>query len=194
MDSKVFFTSIKGTLFGKMDQGQVDGVNAILAAFGTADRRFIAYGLATAYHETAKTMQPVMETLATTVDEAIRRLDVAFAAGKLPWVKQPYWKKDADGKSWLGRGLVQLTHEANYRKLGDAIGVNLVADPEKARDDATAAKIMVVGMTQGLFTGKKLGDYLTAKSTDFVNCRRIINGTERADLVAAYATKFLAAL
>lgn len=49
-------------------------------------------------------------------------------------------------------------------------------------------------MDRGLFTGKKLADYFTSKSSDWVNARRIINGTDRADVIAGYAKDFYNAL
>ena len=63
------------------------------------DRYQLAYVLATARHETANTMKPVMETLADNVTEAQRRLERAWTGGRLPWVKTPYWRTDSDGKS-----------------------------------------------------------------------------------------------
>jgi predicted chitinase len=77
----------------------------------------------------SQTMQAVRETLATTDDGATNALEKAWEAGKLSWVKTPYWRKDAEGKSRFGRGLVQITRKANYQKLGLLIGVDLVKDP-----------------------------------------------------------------
>ena len=45
-------------------------------------------------------------------------------------------------------------------------------------------------MKLGTFTGKKLDDYVTLSKSDFVSARRIINGTDRADLIAGYAEQF----
>jgi putative chitinase len=45
------------------------------------------------------------------------------------------------GPQYHGRCLVQLTHDYNYRAAGDAIGVNLVANPDAAMEPANAAKI-----------------------------------------------------
>lgn len=50
---------------------------------------------------------------------------------------------------------------------------------------------MVDGMEAGRFTGKKLSDYLPG---DYVNARRIINGTDKAEQIAGYARQFEAAL
>ncbi len=57
-------------------------------------------------------MQAVRETLATTDAGAIRALESSWMRGKLPWVNTTYWRKHPDGKSWFGRGLVQITHKA----------------------------------------------------------------------------------
>jgi len=71
---------------GRLRQGQVDGLSAMLdgwqARVRAAIRGKLAYVLATAFHETAATMQSVRETLATTDETEIRRLDAAFAAGR----------------------------------------------------------------------------------------------------------------
>ncbi|KQV27834.1 hypothetical protein ASC97_05565 [Rhizobium sp. Root1203] len=193
----IFFDQIRPVLFSKgMAQSQVNGINAILSENDKAplDPRWLAYILATAYWETAQTMQPVRETKASTDDEAIRILDRAYANRELPWVKAPYWRKDADGKSWLGRGFPQLTHKANYQKLSKATGVDLVADPDRAMDLPVAIDIMFLGMIQGLFTGAKLGDFFNGTKNDWVNGRRIINGVESAEKVAGIAKTFYAAL
>lgn len=96
-----------------------------------------------------------------------------------------------DGYRYRGRGLVQITWKRNYRLFGDLLGVDLVTQPELARDWDVATRIMVNGMVEGLFTGKSLSDYITGDQTDFVGARRIINGTDRAEVIADYAQQFL---
>jgi hypothetical protein len=49
---------------------------------------------------------------------------------------------------------------------------------------------MFAGMRKGIFTGKKFADYFSANKTDWVNARRIINGTDKARLIAEYAQDF----
>lgn len=124
MDRTAFYDRVRNAPFpGKLTREQVDGMNVILDEWdkrGLTELSWLAYMLATAYHETAHIMQPVIETRRASeptnpsVDTAIVRLDNAWNAGKLKWVKQPYWRKDADDMSWLGRGFVQLTHKSNY--------------------------------------------------------------------------------
>lgn len=194
-----FFDHIREKLFPNgLNQSQVEGHEAILDAWekdhAGDDDRWLAYILATAYHESARTMQPVRETLANSDEQAAKRLENAWDAGKLSWVKIPYWRKDADGKYWFGRGLVQITFKANYDKLGKAIGVDLVADPDRTLKMDVAVKIIFYGMLNGSFTGHKLADYLKGPKADWVNARKIINGLDRADAIAGYGKAYYAAL
>lgn len=194
-----FFDYVRGHLFdGSLKQAQVDGLTAILDKWeremADADDRWLAYMLATAHHETGRTMQPVRETFASSDDRAIAILERAFRTGRLPWVSKPYWRKDADGKSWLGRGLVQLTHKANYVKMANATGLDLVGRPELAMDLKTAVDILFYGMIHGSFTGKKLSDYFAGRKQEWENARRIINGEDKKMLVASYAKEYYAAI
>lgn len=200
MNRTAFYAALRSSTsaaFGKpLSQQQVQGCEAILdeAERRASPLKHAAYVLATAYHESAATMQPVRETLASTDDRAILILEKSWKAGKLPWVKTPYWRKDADGKSWLGRGLVQLTWKANYEKMSRVTGVDLVANPSLAMDMDIAVKILFAGMEQGSFTGKKLSDYITEGKADYFGARRIVNGTDRAADIAVLAKAFETAL
>jgi len=200
MNRANFYASVRqrasGVFGTSITQSQVQGVETIIdegERRGTPLRQ-LAYILATAYHESAHTMQAVRETLAKTDDGAIRALEAAWKAGKLSWVNTPYWRKDADDKSWFGRGLVQITHKANYQKLGMLIGVDLVKDPSKALELSTAVQILFTGMELGSFTGKALADYISDGRADYEGARRIVNGTDKAALIAGYAEAFERAL
>lgn len=194
-----FFDHIRTVLFdGSLKQSQVDGLTAILdkweGEMPKDDDRWLAYMLGTAHHETGRTMQAVRETFASTDDKAIAILEKAFKAGKLTWVSTPYWRKDSKGRSWLGRGLVQLTHKSNYEKMAKETGIDLVGDPSQAMNLGVAVEIMFKGMIKGSFTGKKLGDFFSTTKEDWRGGRRIINGTEKADLVASYAKNYYGAI
>ncbi|MBR0556372.1 hypothetical protein J5J10_11850 [Ciceribacter sp. L1K23] len=197
--SKAFFDAVRRDPFaGRLSRGQVAGMTAIAAAWeplaAGEDRRGLAYGLATAFHETAGTMQAVRETLAKTDAQAVARLDRAYAAGRLPQVKRPYWRPDGEGRTWYGRGLVQITHRANYQRLSEATGIDLVSDPDRAMDLEVAATVLVVGMVKGLFSGRRLGEFFNGTVEDWTGARRIVNGTDRADLVAGYGRAFWRAM
>lgn len=183
-----FFDAMRPMFGGSLTQDQVNGLLVILEAWkkvGSGKLRDLAYILATAKHETADTMQPVRETKAPTDAKAKEWLTKAWKAGKLGQVKTPYWNT-----GFFGRGYVQLTHEDNYRKAGDKLGLDLVADPSKAMIPEIAALILIRGMQEGWFTGKKLSDF----PSDFVSSRAVVNGSDRATLIAGYAYGFLQAL
>ena len=203
VDSQAFFTRVRHDLFGgRLNQGQVDGMSAIRSGWesrvaeGCEEHHGhqLAYVLATAFHETAATMQPVRETLAETDEAAILRLDRAFAGGRLASVRRPYWRLDKGGRCWLGRGLVQLTHKRNYETMGRLTGIDLVADPCRAMEMDVAVAILIEGMRRGSFTGKRLDDYFSPTRCDWTGARRIINGTDRAEKVGGYGRVFATAL
>ncbi|MBB3392701.1 hypothetical protein FHT82_005488 [Rhizobium sp. BK275] len=199
IDRQFFFDTVQHTLFkDSLTPAQIEGMNAIFdywdANLATADRRWLAYILATAFHETAYTMQPVRETLATSDSRAVEILETAFASGRLSWVKTPYWRLDEDGKSWLGRGLVQLTHRRNYEAMSEVTGIDLVAEPDRAMEMVPAVTILIEGMLRGSFAGHRLCDHLNKEREDWVNARRIVNGTDRAEKLAEYGRAFLAAI
>lgn len=177
IERKPFFDAIRGSLYGgTLAQGQVDGIEAVLREWekrGLTDCRWLAYMLATDKHETNATMQAVRE--AYWLSEDWRRTHLRY------W---PYY----------GRGLVQLTWEANYRAMSAITGVDLIANPDAALDLDHAVQVMFYGMEHGTFTGKKLADYFSSSVDDPVGARRIINGTDKAQLVAGYHYNFLAAL
>ena len=197
MKRDVFFSGVRIGLFaGRLTASQTRGLDLILdrAEAQRTPLAHLAYMLATAFHETAATMKPIRETRAKTDAKAIAILEKAFKAGDLPWVKKPYWRPDADGKSWLGRGLVQLTHKVNYDRAKTLTGVDLVKDPSSAMDTDVAIEIMFEGMRFGIFTKKKLSDYLDGIKPNYLGARKIINGTESDAKVAGYAVKFELAL
>mgnify|MGYP001765648213 CR=1 FL=1 len=189
---KVFFDHIRPMFGGRLTAEQVDGFNVIFEAWrkvGDGNIRHLAYILGTAKHETGNAMQPVKETTSarnpSPSDAKVKEiLTKAWKAGKLPWVKSDYWSS-----GWFGRGFVQLTHKANYVKAGEKLGIDLVSDPSKAMIPEVSALILIRGMQEGWFTGKKLSD-----AGDFLEARRIVNGTDRAGQIATYANGFLSAL
>ena len=77
-----------------------------------------------------------------------------------------------DGKRFKGRGPIQITGRANYKRFGDLLGLDLVADPPRAAVPEVAFRVA------GLFWSKKglngLADLATAES--FREITRRING------------------
>lgn len=139
------------------------------------DLRKLAYVLATILHECAGTWHPIEE----------------FGKGK----GRSYGKAcPFTGKTYYGRGYVQLTWKTNYQTMCNLVGIDLVNSPERACEPCTAWKICSEGMRKGRFTGKRLRDYITDSTTNYKGARKIINGTDQDDLIAWYATKFQAML
>lgn len=196
INRKFFFQQVRTALFrGKLTQSQVAGMTAILDYWettykGVKDDRHLAYALATAYHETGYKMQPVAELGG---NEYLRRkYDVTGdnpARAKRMGNTQP-----GDGVKYAGEGLVQLTWKTNYEFVGKKLKVDLVGNPDLARDPVVAVAVLLNGMKEGWFTGKKFSDYLVGEKTDFRNARRIINGIDDADKIAKEATAFYAAI
>jgi hypothetical protein len=136
-------------------------------------RNETAYVLATAFWESARTMQPVRE---------------AF------WLSEAWRKANLRYHPWYGRGFVQITWEANYVAMGNRLGIDLTSDPDVVMDPALSAQILVIGMKEGHFTGKKLSDYITLKASNYRGARRIVNGTDKAGAIAELAEEYEAAL
>jgi putative chitinase len=148
------------------------------------DIRWAAYMLATVKHECADTWAPIVER---GTPAYCKKYDPGTKLGTALGNTQP-----GDGYRFRGRGYVQITGRANYARLGKMIGRSdeLVRTPELATDPEVAYRIMSVGMRAGAFTGRKLSDYISATKCDYKNARRIINGADRADLIAGYAAEF----
>lgn len=210
MDLHEFFHGEDGvvrSLFKRrISRKQVEGCENIIEAFkkhaphGTLQQ--LAYILATAYHETAYTMQPVRETLASTDEQAIRRLDSAFKRGLMRYVSTPYWRE-----GYFGRGYVQLTHQSNYQgKLRDAVfrkfpGKDIGREPNLAMNPDISAFILIEGMMRGDtgvgdFTSKALEDYVSEHRVDYLNARRTVNPGDRSSYpkIAGEAEAFEEAL
>ena len=186
MNRDIFFQHIRRDPFsGRMTPSQVAGINALLGAWNPdLDARWLAYVLATVFHETGARMQPVREGFAKTDAQARRILK-----------GRPYAQPDpVTGHAYYGRGMEQLTHKANYARVGELLGLDLVNNPDLMLDPAIAIKSLLLGMTNGLYTGKSLKDYFNARVDNPVGARRIVNGTDRAGLIAGYHHAFLAAI
>jgi len=190
-----FFVRLRSGLLGPtLSDDEVHGCNAILDAMAGSPLAYTAYALATAYHETAHTMQPVKEIGGPAY---FRRMYDPL--GSRPLVAKRLGNTcPGDGALFCGRGYPQLTGRANYLKASTALGVDLVAHPELALRPDIAAKIMRRGMEEGWFTGRGFDAYLPnsgpATEGEFTAARAIINGSDRATLIASYALSFQAAL
>lgn len=179
INREIFFKGCRER-FGKLNQSQVDGLNYLIECFEKS--RLInrltefAYILATIKHETAETYQPISERGAWNYFK--------YLIGKLGI------KTLAEANLYKGRGYVQLTGKINYMTFAELLGIDFITKPELAQEKLYAWMILEIGMTRGLFTGKKLANYFRESGWDFFNARRIINRLDKASTIAGYANDF----
>jgi peptidoglycan hydrolase-like protein with peptidoglycan-binding domain len=158
--------------------------------FGYPSDNALAYVLATAQWETANKMVPVRETLASTDKSAMAILERDFKAGKLKWVKTPYWRT-----GYFGRGMVQLTHEDNYsgpirdavmETFGKAFDIHkdpslLITNPD------ISCFVLIEGMTKGVtlkadFTPWALETFINDKKVDYLGARKTVNPGDKSSV------------
>lgn len=196
IDRTKFFPAVRTSIFHRFTQSQVDGINYILDTWEASkfdDTRWLAYMLATAYVETAHTMQPIHEYGGTAYFR--RRYDIE---GENPSLARRLGNTTpGDGAKYAGRGYVQLTGKANYAKMARLTGLDLVRSPDWAMRPQVAAKIMLAGMTgkpADTFSGVNLQRYFNDDNEDWIGARHIINGTDHANVIAGFAMLFYYAL
>jgi len=200
MNKTAFYNTVRERMKG-LNSHQVVGFEAVLAAIDGAPLSHQAYMLATAWHETAATMLPIKER----GGEAYFT-DMYDVAGKRPKTCIAYGNTCAgDGPKYCGRGYVQVTWKSNYAKLDQEAAWGgltelgeILANPDLAMRPDIAALALRKGMDEGWFTSKRNLSYLPAKGVatkqQYIDARRIINGTDKADLIEDYAQIFERAL
>lgn len=136
--------------------------------------RQVAYFLATIQWETAGTLEPLRERRASLKQITLRQL------------QDRYWPS-----GFYGRGYIQLTWERNYKKIGQMIGQNLVGDPDLLLQPLVSYDVAARGMREGWFTRRPLGRYIEeGRPPDYTNARRVVNGLDAAEEIAALAANW----
>lgn len=180
IDRKIFFDGFRDRLDSTIEQEQVDGLEFILGRM-EQDPLWkhipqIAYALATVFHETAGSFQPVEE---------------GYYLGPK---KAKAHQKTLRYFPFFGRGYVQLTWKKNYQRATRLFGAKYSADyvdsPDLVMREPDSYDVLTNGMHQGWFTTKKLDDYINGTKKDYVGARAIINGKDKAGLIAGYAVSF----
>lgn len=192
-DRARFFDAIRPLFGSSLTVGQVEGMENLLdvweAHYAFDPIEHLAYDLGTAFHETARTMQPIQERGERAY---FAKYESGTAIGRRLGNTEP-----GDGYRFRGEGHVQNTGRANARKASERLnaafgyGVDLEAQPELRGDPVISAHSLILGNREGWWTGKKLADYLPG---DWAGARRVVNGTDRAALIAGYGKRFLSAL
>lgn len=170
-------------LYKNVGKHHLRGINAIIDySVNVAkidDWRKIAYILATAYHETARTFEGI--------EEFGKGRGKAYGQK----IKQNRRRYTTPDKIYYGRGLVQLTWYENYERFGKFLDIDLLNHPELCLNLDVSVKILVEGMERGMFTGVGLSRYFNDQREDYVNARKTVNALDRAELIAGYAQKFI---
>jgi putative chitinase len=192
-----FFNKVRNTIFkGKISPGELAGTKSLLDSCSKANwcAAHAAYALATAYHETASTMQPINEMggpkyFTKLYDVTGSNPTRARANGNI---------SPGDGVKYHGRGYVQLTWKNGYANAGKKLNIDLVNNPELALDSKIAADVLIRGMSEGWFRGVSCSSTMPsaiATKDQFTKARGIINHpSDDPVLIANYAMLFQEAL
>ncbi|MDM8569435.1 hypothetical protein QUF50_08020 [Thiotrichales bacterium HSG1] len=213
IDRSTFYDNMRNEMLsGKLTKDQVDGTTVILDFWESPPIKFtgkfkknwdirslewLAYVLATTYHETARTMQTGDEYGSNAY--FTRRYENNKRIAKMLGNN-----RKGDGAKFHGRGYVQITGRSNYSKMSKIIrgyysdAPDFTENPDAVKIPEYAVLIMFYGMIRGTFTGKALKHYIgdpdKGQNVDFFNARKIINGRDKAGLIRGYAEKAIHAL
>lgn len=200
IDRKYFFSQFRKQFYPIKEKEAylVDRYERVLDYWDSqphlTDLRWLAYILATTYHETGRRIEAVRECFGKTDQASIDCVTRLYRRGR---IKRNYAKIDPKtGKAYFGRGHVQLTWDYNYKRMGKEMGMEdqVYVNPDLALHPDTSVAIMAEGMIKGLFTGKKLSQYFNSSSTNWGGARRIVNGLDKYKLIGGYGRKFHATL
>ena len=143
------------------------------------NREALAFVLATAYWESGKTMRPVKEAY---------------------WLSEDWRRKNLRYYPWYGRGLIQITWEANYVKIAELLRLpadTFTKNPDLMLEWEYALPALFLGMEFGIYTGKALDDYIDGVDEadaedlrEYANARRIVNGTDKQIEIGELALAF----
>jgi putative chitinase len=209
INRKFFFDRVRAHLYKHgLDQDAVNGHLAILERWEgempNSDDRWLAYMLATAYHETGRHMQPVEENLNYSAKRLLEVFPKRFksAAEAASYAGDPERianrvyadrlgngnEESGDGWRYRGRGLVQITGRANYEKFG------IDDRPDSALEPAGALTMLFEGMIKGRYTKYGLRHFFNGAKEEWVEARQMINGFDRADDIGGYARHYYSAI
>lgn len=189
MTRQAFYDEVAVKLFkGSLPAWQQQPLDQIMAEAKRRGGRSIydvAYTMATAHHETSRF-----------------KYDEEIGEGSGDVYGQPVYLYRKKTVSFHGRSWPQHTWLGNYAKLSVRATlafqrhIDFVNNPDMIKDDPVMEGwAMWEGMITGFWTGKNLADYTDAAGVlDYVEARRIVNGTDKADLIAGYAREYEAGL
>lgn len=172
----------------KMGPGTEEGVRAMIreaAKNGITDKKELAIMLANTHHETGgfkqveENLRYKPQTLMKLWPHRFPTMEKASAvAGGGPVVvaNTIYGNRmgnndPGDGWKYRGRGFIQLTGKENYTRASQALGVDLVNDPDAVAEDPEMAAASALYFWKA---NKNIG--AKAKQGDVAGVRKIVNG------------------
>ena len=187
VDYVKFVTRYKRIFGEKLTESQIQGIGELLTLIRADtfinDLRWVAYMLASVKHECANTWKPIRER--GSVEYFIRRY----------WTNEKIRQQlgnlsEQDAVRYRGRGYIQTTGRRNYIVLGSYLTVDLINNPLRLLEPTISYCAMSMGMRNGFYTTKRLADYINSTECDYVKARRIVNGNDKANIIADYAVRF----
>lgn len=185
INRKFFFDNFREK-YGRLSPARVKALDFLIGKLETGRFKLetqMAYILATVMHETAGTFEPVIEAYHIKPDSKRLNALYNYYLKNNPKALKTIFPNGVNGKTYEGRGYVQLTHDYNYDPFG------LKDSPDDAMVPETAFMIIEKGLANGFF-GHKLQSHINEVKTDYINARRCVNGTDKARLIAGYAELF----
>ena len=227
MNDEKFFDEVRSSLFnGKLSQATVNSINAIIrqGVKQKLQKEYLAYILATVFHECGSNMQPIRESMNYSVSgllntfsrKRISKADAEKLGRKTGEKTVPLDRQQKianilyggefgktnlgntepnDGWNFRGGGLVQLTGRDNFKRASKYVNIDLVKVPDHINDLDVSVTVLVNAMIDGMFRVKRLTNY-SKFPQDYYNMRDIINADKgvNGEKIAGYAVKFADAL
>jgi hypothetical protein len=132
------------------------------------DERVIEIGAVATIARECPQFRPMTELYPRGVTDPASYFEAKYGSGTAIGVKlgnvQP-----GDGYRFRGRGFIQLTGGYNYARVGTRIGVDLVAEPDKALDGPVAATIFAAYF-------KDRGVAAACRRRDWRAVQKLVNG------------------
>lgn len=168
---KALWADITGKVFPSRSESEYKPVIDALCASWVLDTPYMdaaqfAYAIATIEHECG--FESKEEQRANPNLDAHNR--------KIWEMQNRYWHT-----GYYGRGLPQLTWRDNYVLFGRLLSLPLARKPELVMDVEVGARIVLIGIWHGLFTGRRIDKYISVGEgrNRWDRARAIYNGDVR---------------